>query len=63
MKSIEALFTSSFFDWYQVTFSEKMPVEWFIKCAQEQWDFLDIERASPRVKQYTHAANLKRAIG
>lgn len=60
MKSIEALFTSSFFDWYQVTFSEKMPVEWFIKCAQEKWDFLDIERASPRVKQYTHAANLKR---
>lgn len=60
MTSIEALFTSSFFDWYQVTFSEKMPVEWFIKCAQEKWDFLDVERASPRVKQYVHAANLKR---
>ena len=61
MTSVEALFTSSFFDWYQVTFSEKMPVEWFIKCAQENWDFLDIEQASPRVKQYRHAVNLKRS--
>lgn len=60
MKSLEALFTASFFDWYQVTFTEKMEVEWFINCAHEKWDFLSVDRVSPRVKQYAHAINLKR---
>lgn len=60
MNSVEALFTSSFFDWYQVTFTEKMDVEYFVKLAGDNWDFLDIENHPPRVKQYTHGLNLKR---
>jgi hypothetical protein len=60
MNQLEALLKGSFFDWYQVTFTEKMEVEFFVNLAHEHWDFLSVERVSPRVRQYIHAVNLKR---
>jgi hypothetical protein len=53
-------FTDSFFDWYQVTFSNSLEPEELIAEALRYFDLSSAEPAKPRVKQYYRGVNLVR---
>lgn len=73
--AVRDVFNGEYFDWYQGTFlNGRMPVDkfsndphlaraaTFLKRIQNKWgsDFADIVESEPRVKQYSHGADLMR---
>ncbi len=57
---MKAAFTDSFFDWYQVTFTEKVHHETLVREALTNWDLSSVRPARPRFPQYERACEIHR---
>lgn len=58
--SLKGLFSAPRFDWYEVTFTENYPPEELLGSALRRWDFADVVQARPKLRQYQHAAEIRR---